>query len=323
MRIDPAIAALRSQITAQRHARAAMEQARENWQGSAPVAAVLSALADYGAGASLADLPALHGAVWCHAIAQELVEALVADFAQVLRSEPLGMIPFRHQLSERLAVLELARSGRAALTVLSYRPAPAGDQDTICFTSGERHEICLAGAAEAMKVSKWERAGTATHIACTPEAIGPGWQGVFDNATAGKIVGKVSRPLVILRLQRDARHPGPTREYRLRDGALIHESAADRRDSRRELALALLGSMGRTDTLPAIVEMSRSGPDHVRWEAIRQMLGLDSAAGIAVLAQVARDRADPLSAPAAALHARLLDTYPQLRTVREAALCPA
>lgn len=323
MRIDPAIAALRSQSAAQRHARAAMEQARANWQGSAPVAAVLAELADYGAGASLADLPALYDTMHCATNAWEQAARLVADFARALHLAPLGMIPFRHQLSERLVVMELARSGRASLTLLSYRPLPVPKQGTICFTSGERHEICLAGAAEALSVAKENATDAAAHIACAPEPIEPGWRAVFDNATGGKIVRTVTRPLVILRLQRDALHPGPTREYRLRDGALIHESAADRRDSRRELALALLGSMGRTDALPAIVEMSRSGPAHVRWEAIRQALGLDSAAGIAALVRVARDPADPLSAPAAALHARLLDTYPQLRIVKETAPCPA
>lgn len=323
MRIDPEIAALRSQGAAQRHARDVMEQARADWQASTPAGAVLEALADYGAGAVLADLPALQRTVQCPETAQALADALVAEFARALQTEPMGLVPFRHQLSERLAVLELARSGRAALTLLSYRPAPEGEQVTICFTSGERHEICLAGAAEALLVAKEETIGPATRIACAPEPIGPGWRGVFDNATGGKIVCSVTRPLVILRLQREAAQPGPAREYRLDDGALVHESAADRRDSRRELALALLGSMGRTDALPAIVQATHAGPAHVRWEAIRQTLGLDSATGIAVLARVARDPADPLSAPAAALHARLLDTYPQLRTVREAEPCPA
>lgn len=323
MRIDPEIAELRSQSAAQRHARDAMEQARVNWQAYPPAGAVLDALADYGAGAALADLPALQRTVNCQETAQKMADALVVEFARALQTEPMGLVPFRHQLNERLVVMELARSGRAALTLLSYRPATAWEQDTICFTSGERHEICLAGAAEALSVTKEGGMDAAARIACAPEPIEPGWRGVFDNATGGKIVRTVTRPLVILRLQREARQPGPAREYRLGDGALVHESAADRRDSRRELALALLGSMGRADAFPAIIQATHGGPAHVRWEAIRQVLGLDSATGIAVLARVARDPADPLSAPAAALLARLLDTYPQLRTVKEAAPCPA
>ena len=62
------------------------------------------------------------------------------------------------------------------------------------------------------------------------------------------------------------------------------------------------------------------GSAHLRWQALRECLGLDSAVGFAALTGLAQRNDDPLAVPAGALRAQLLETYPQLAGV---AGCPA
>ncbi len=50
----------------------------------------------------------------------------------------------------------------------------------------------------------------------------------------------------------------------------------------------------------------------LRWEALRQMLALDAARGLALLAALAGDAGDPLSTPAAALERQLRANRPDL-----------
>ncbi|WP_374405973.1 hypothetical protein [Pelagerythrobacter sp.] len=114
----------------------------------------------------------------------------------------------------------------------------------------------------------------------------------------------------------------PSLEYRLSDGALLHRAAGDCHESRSELMLALLGRMERRDAVPAMAALAREGSDSLRWQALRECLALDSAAGFGELARIARDCADPLHAPARSLHADLCARHPQLAQ-QEAAPCPA
>ena len=58
----------------------------------------------------------------------------------------------------------------------------------------------------------------------------------------------------------------------------------------------------------------------LRWQSLRECLGLDSAEGFRTLCGIARDAADPLFVPAGALRKQLLETHPQLAEVD---LCPA
>lgn len=323
MRIDPVIAALRSDPAPQRQAQAAMDAARCAWTDHAAVRLPLAQLAAYGKGDALAELPALSALMHDAASASAFVCGLTDIFGAVLRANPLGLAPFRHQTSDGLVTLELSRVGRAALSLMVYRPVVKPGPQAVCLTSGDRHEICLRGEAQAVTVTATALSYQSAELVSAPVTIRRGWSAVFDNSRQGKLVTAVSRPLVILRLQRDLLQPRPAREYRLADGAMIHESAADRSDSRRELALALLGSMGRKDALPVIADAARCGPDHVRWEAVRQGLALDSDAGFAVLSDIARNPADPLAAAAAALQAQLIETYPHFRHSRERAPCHA
>ena len=111
------------------------------------------------------------------------------------------------------------------------------------------------------------------------------------------------------------------REYALADGSLVHQAASDPEDSRTELMMALLGRMNRADAAPSIAGIARGeGSAALRWQALRECLALDTRSGFEALDAVARDADDPLCSAAAALRARLIETYPQLR---EAAECPA
>lgn len=323
MKVHPALEVLRSDAAPQHEASLALDEARRDWQARADVARWLDQLADYGKGAALDTLPLLAASATCRETARGLIEPLVGTLGETLAVHPFGLIPFRHQIGGNLVVMELVRVERAAITLLVYRPQVEGRPETVCFTSGARHEVCLGGMARATTVGIVSTRPGGVVITDQKVAIDTGWNAAFDNAREAKIVTEVSAPLVIMRLQRDLVDPLPVREYRLDDGVQVHESAADRRDSRRELALALLGSMGRRDTLPAIVGAARAGPAHVRWEAVRQALGLDTATGFALLCDIARSPGDPLASAAAALRAQLIETYPQLAQLHGAEPCPA
>ena len=323
MRLNPVIGALRSDPAPQRRAQAAMDAARRVWAASPAARTALEQLAAYGEGGDLADLQGLSAVMTDFAAASAFSTGMVESLGAALRTEPLGLAPFRHQTSDNHVVLELSRAGRAALSLMVYRPVARPEPQSICLTSGDRHEICLRGEAEARLVELAGTTGRRAYLAHADVPVRQGWAAKFDNARQSKIVTSVARPLVVLRLQRDLAKPLPAREYRLEDGELVHESAADRIDSRKELALALLGAMDRKDAMPVIAEVARSGPAHVRWEAVRQGLALDSGAGFLVLSAIAADGADPLSIPASALRAQLVDSYPQLRQIQECTVCPA
>lgn len=323
MRLHPVIAALRGDPAPQRRAQAAMDAARRVWAANPAVRMPLEQLAAYGGGGDLADLKGLSSVMADATAASAFATGLIDSIGAALRTEPLGLAPFRHQTSDSHVVLELSRAGRAALSLIVYRPVAHSEPQSVCLTSGDRHEICLRGGAEALMVSATGFCERSADLTVAKETVREGWSARFDNARHSKIVTRVDRALVILRLQRDLSEPLPAREYRLEDGDLVHQSAADRGDSRKELALALLGAMGRKDAMPAIADTARSGPTHLRWEAVRQGLALDSGAGFAVLTSIARGPADPLSTAASALRARLLETYPQLSQAQERAACPA
>jgi hypothetical protein len=83
------------------------------------------------------------------------------------------------------------------------------------------------------------------------------------------------------------------------------------------MALGVLGAMGAATAIAPIRDFARQDEHDrdARWEAIRQLLALDSAAGVAVLNQLAEESADILSRPAAKLREQLIGAYPQLQAV--------
>lgn len=321
MRIDPAIEAWRHDRAAQDRAQRDLEAARQLWREGA-ARGVLADLERYGSGAELNGCPQLAASLACPAAARALVAPLMDGMASALREHPLGQVPFRHHRSAGSGLIQLAQHGRAALSLAFYdAESGATPATTTVFSDGERHEICLAGEGEGRLLSLTERDGEAA-ISAIPLRLREGVALALGSALT-KRVDRVAGRLVMLRLGREALAPGPSREFRIEDGALVHRASGDGQESRDEIAIALLARMGRGDAAPVLAAIAEGeGSAHLRWQALRAALALDTASGFAALERIARDAADDLSESAAALHARLLAAHPQLARVTRAP-CPA
>lgn len=89
------------------------------------------------------------------------------------------------------------------------------------------------------------------------------------------------------------------------------------------MAMALLGRMGRRDAAGLLAQIaSGEGNEHLRWQALRNALALDSAVGLAALEELSGRVGDALAMPAAKLHRQLVDEHPGL-TRREWQPCLA
>jgi hypothetical protein len=309
MQMHPAIAALRGDDAPQRQAQAALFRALAEWRRA--TGRLDADLAAFAAGQDIAQCQVLRAAFSDLVAASDLARDFTARTLRALAGAPLGHVPLRHFTDGTASTLLLARSGRAALFLSAVdghglaRQAPAR---TVAFTASESCEMVLAGKATAELISSRR----------VLRELVPGDTIRRDCSVEAMILRAVQGTLVSLRLQRRKLDPAPTREVDLADGATIHLAAATAEQSRRELMMAVLGRMGRTDAAPLLAEIAReAGPDALRWQALREGLGLDSASGFAALSAIATVAADPLAAPAAALRAQLIETHPML------AACPA
>ncbi|MDG2005376.1 MAG: hypothetical protein P8J20_18800 [Novosphingobium sp.] len=134
----------------------------------------------------------------------------------------------------------------------------------------------------------------------------------------GGSVRDVETCLVTLRLQRRLPDLGPTREYRLADGQLVHQAAGHVRDSRIEMTMALLGRMGREDAASLLAEVAlEEGSAALRWQALRECLALDTLTGFTKLCAVVRSMDDELAPMAGALRSQLIEAHPQLAEIAE------
>lgn len=96
----------------------------------------------------------------------------------------------------------------------------------------------------------------------------------------------------------------PIRAYDLASGRLTHVSASRRDSSFRQMALALLRHLGRSDAAPLFVAETASEDFAARWHAMRELIALDPAAARAPLADVAASDPHPeVRCTAAATHA--------------------
>ena len=129
----------------------------------------------------------------------------------------------------------------------------------------------------------------------------------------------------VLQLQRSAKKPTPTREYCLKTGALLRQTSGEKSSSQQELAMAVLAAMQRRDAAPVIAKLSETGPDHRRWEAVRQSLGLDPVTGFEALQKIARTETDSLHEHARMVQTQLIEAHPQLAALnrQKETQCPA
>lgn len=317
MRIDPVLRALADDPAPQHAAQTKVLDALLAWRAESPVAGVLAELARYGDGAPLAGCARLASLMTEPEQAAAFAASLVRAFAPVLAAEPLARMPFRQASQAGSASLVLGHSGRAMLSLAVREPGMVAYEGA-GFADGERYDMVLAGAGSGAVV----RRGADGAFTRQPIALAPGLGLSLDTTCESVLIETVSRALVSLRLTRLAEAPRPSREYRLSDGRLMVQAAGDPRASRHEMMLAVLGRMGRSDAAPVLAAMASEGCEHVRWQALRECLALDTAAGFRALAAIARDPADALAAPAGALHVQLLNAHPRLADL-EAQPCPA
>lgn len=325
MILHPDLRALRGDATPQRHAQAAMIAAAARWRASPVTAPVLADLDAFATCRDLAECPALaalfeEGDPAALALAGEFA-ALAAD---ALARDPLGHVAFRHFTDGTISTLLLARKGNVTLALIAIdgeglKTAPA--PTTADFGPFETWERVLAGTGMAELVERRSSGEHGADLRRRAVALAPGKVICGDAERQAVMVRAVDGCLVSLRLQRRRRGAGLSREYRLADGALVHQAAGNPRDSRIELMLALLGRMGRADAAPLAATIATApGSTALRWQALRECLALDTAAGFAALTAVARCAEDELAPAAGALRSQLIEAHPQLA---EIAPCPA
>lgn len=318
MLIHPDLQALRGDDAPQRQAQAAIRAVHETWRTVGEGAGLERELAAFGAGQHPAELPVL-GSLFDPGdpqAAQGLVNRALAPILALLGAEPLSQAPWRFAMDEAVTSLVLARHDTTALTVqvidgaaLARKPAAS----TASFLPAETWERVLCGEGAALRIRALRHLPDHARLECSPVTLRMGAvQSRLGTEQAQALCG-FPGALVLLRLQRRLGGGGVVREYRLEDGQLLHQSAGTPRDSRLELATALLGRMGRRDAAPVLAAMAEEqGAHSLRWQALRECLALDTEAGFAALCRIAVRVEDPLAAPAGALRAQLLETSPQL-----------
>ncbi|WP_088311556.1 hypothetical protein [Novosphingobium sp. B 225] len=325
MLIRPELAALRSDPAPQRQAQARLGETLERWRQTAAVATVDADLARYGEGAELEDLPALSALFDPRdGAARQLADGLVALLLGELEHNPFALVLLRHFTDELISSLMLLRRGTATIalqaidgTALARRPEPV----SVTFSPTQTVEHVLSGAGEAQCARLVRERPGGAELVRSVRVMQPGTVVHRDGASETQWLCRVEGSLVSLKLQRRPASGGVLREFMLADGALAHQAAASARDSKLELTASLLGRMGRSDAAPLLAAMAEEqGSAAMRWQVLRECLALDSAEGFRALGQIARNAQDPLSAPAGALRAQLLEQYPVLAGVEP---CPA
>ena len=248
MHIRPELTALRSDDAPQRRAQARLIAVVDDWRATPPVAAAAAELGSFAKGIPLDDLPLLSALFTAgDPSAQQFTSSLVALLVAELRDDPLGQVPLRHFSDGMLASLVLARQGGAALVLqaidgaaLAKKPEPLA----VSFAATETWEHVLAGSATVERVRVAEVLSGRAVLRRESVELAAGLVARRFCASEAQILRRVPGILVALKLQRALDPSEPTREYRLADGALIHQAAGSPRESRLELTAALLGGWG-------------------------------------------------------------------------------
>jgi hypothetical protein len=249
--------------------------------------------------------------------ARVFADGFVAAGLAGLYEHPLGQLPLMHGRRDAAPVLMLAASGRASLALAAYDgaalealPAPK----TARFVPQETWIHVLSGSGDADLVLRRDSDGDGgrTVLQSGRIVLAPGMTFYRYGLRESLHVRRVTGTLVLLRLQRQFAPSAPAREYSLPDGTLVHQAAGRPDDTRRELAVSLLGHMGRKDAVPQMVQIAlgeaeREGEEGLRWQALREVLALDSVAGFDLLGRISSNGEDPLARPAALLRASLRD----------------
>lgn len=321
MLITPAIQALLDDPAALRAQQEIHARALAGWRECGEGQALLEDFSAFAAGQALSALGALARLFDGSDAAGNTVRGLVRALLPALAEAPCGQVPLRHHIGAAGTTVMLAREGEASLSLLALDGAgvaAAGRAVSAAFAPAEEWDVVVAGTGVGRLIEHRGAPGLAAHHL----DLGPGLALGRDAAREALVVDRVDGTLVFLRLRRGRPGPSPVRECALEDGRLLHQATASARESRHEMAVAVLGAMRRIDAVPTLgaIARDRRHGDALRWQAVRQGLALDTLAGFRTLAALACGPDDPLAAPAGALRAQLIEHHPVLAGVEP---CPA
>lgn len=327
MQVHPDISALRSDAALQRQANDTMSAAFSDWKESEGYARIASDLKAYDQGRALADCADL-GRMLANV---EAADAFVASWRDALlaalRTQPLGNVPSRHSISKGLTTIQLTVAGNATLSLLAYEErSDLAEPQSAMFVDRELHEMVLAGGATGMRHTLSQEQGGQAQVASHNFEYQWGSTASFAPCTDARQFTRVAGSMLVLQLSRTPARPAPSALYSLDNGTLLQRTSGNKRASQNFLALDVLGAMGRTDAVLAMIELasSHSEEPELRWEAVRQVLGLDAAQGMTLLGQLSARDTDPLAAPAQSLQQSLVQADAQLaQFAKENARCPA
>ena len=324
MHVHPVIARLRIPKPPQTRI-SAIESAKavhHSWLASQDVERVRRDLVRYAAGAELADCSALGLLVSDHRSAHRFANSLFGRIIAVLRDRALAEAPFRFQVSQGLATIRLLAANRATLNLVAYEPLGTDHApDTALFADREAHEIIVSGQGTGWEL---ERAAS-SRVQIHKRQWSEGDTITTQTATEARQILLVTRSLLILQLVREPAKPRPTCLVQISSGEVLQTASGDKSASQAVMALGVLGAMKAEQSCEAICAtvLNREEDVEVRWEAARQLLGLDAKAGLTVLTRLFQLSDDPLSAPAKALRTQLMAANPELATVmKELVSCP-
>ena len=304
--------ALRGDDREARTHRVAMEEALEDCRREPRLAAVLEQLLRYGEGGNFAHCPALLALFEHTGAARDLLRPLIGRLTALHRAYPLAQLAFRHRSQAGTHVLQIAARGHATLSLVLQDQDAGAEHIIATFADADQREVVLAGKASAclFEIVAEERDRVILNSVRTELQSGARMK--CTGPRQSRLIKPSHDSLLTLRLARTAGSPGPTRRVDVRSGRIVHRASGNAADSRAELAMLLLGRMGRDDALPVLATRTRTGDAQLRWQALRQCLALDAATGLPLLERIAKDHADPLYQAAGALLAQLQRERPSL-----------
>lgn len=305
MHVHPDVARLRSAPALQLGCDAALAA----WRALPDVAAAIAALARFDAGEQLGTLPALASIVCDAAAARAFADRLIAPLIAALRAEPLAQLPLGYSAAPGMARLRLASHGRTGLTLTVFAQRARAVSPTALFEDCMAHEMVVAGTGRALVHRLDQGQLTTAEVACEP-----GTRMTRTGPQDARQIIAVTRPLLLLQLTQAAAHPAPSREIALADARVIMAISGCKRSSQQMMALGVLGALAHRPALTELELLARdlAAQRELRWEAVRQVLALDAARGLALIGALAGSRADTLAVPAAALQQQLLAAQPDL-----------
>ena len=297
--------ALRGDDREARTHRVAMEEALEDCRREPRLAAVLEELLRYGEGGDFAHCPALVALFEHMRSARDILRPLIGRLTALHRAYPLAQLAFRHRSQAGAHVLQIAARGHATLSLVLQDQDAGAEHIIATFADADQREVVLTGKASAclFEIVAEERDRVILNSVRTELQSGARMK--CTGPRQSRLIKPSHDSLLTLRLARTAGRPRPTRRIDVRSGRIVHRASGNAADSRAELAMLLLGRMGRSDALPVLVARTRTGDAQLRWQALRQCLALDAATGLPLLERIAKDHADPLYQAARALLAQL------------------